>query len=185
MIMPLLMAAEPSGTEKLAASLVDALGGLPPWLIVFIISMIPILELRGGILAASILGIPMWNAVGICVLGNALPIPFLLLFCEKVIDWLAECRIGFLARFARWLRARGTGPKANTIRKYEFLGLILFVGIPLPGTGGWTGSLIASLLHVDLKKSVPAICIGVLLAATIMCLISYGGLQAIIDFFAS
>ncbi|MBP0966498.1 MAG: small multi-drug export protein, partial [Oscillospiraceae bacterium] len=80
-------------------------------------------------------------------------------------------------------KARGTGKKADKIRKVEFLGLLLFVGIPLPGTGAWTGSLIASLLHVSRKKSVPAIFLGLILATIIMCLVSYGGLQWLVDLF--
>ena len=165
------------GAERLAEKMTSLLGGLPPILIPFIISMIPILELRGGLIAASILQIPMWEAIGVCVLGNILPIPFILLFIEKILNWMEGCKIGFLRKLALWLKARGTGKKADKIRKVEFLGLLLFVGIPLPGTGAWTGSLIASLLHVSRKKSVPAIFLGLILATVIMCIVSYGGLQ--------
>lgn len=178
---PLLFAA--GGTEALAEKLTSLLGGLPPIAVVFIISMIPILELRGGLIAASLLGIPMFKAVGACILGNILPIPFILLFIEKVLDWMEGCKIDWMSKFAKWLKERGTGKKADKIRKYEFLGILLFVGIPLPGTGAWTGSLIAALLHVSRKKSVPAIFCGLILATVIMCLISYGGIQAIIDLF--
>ncbi|MCQ2417185.1 MAG: small multi-drug export protein [Oscillospiraceae bacterium] len=171
------------GTEALAEKLTSLLGGLPPIAVVFIISMIPILELRGGLIAASLLNIPMWQAIGACVLGNILPIPIILLFVEKVLDWMEQCPVGWISKFALWLKARGTGKKAEKIRKFEFLGLILFVGIPLPGTGGWTGSLIAALLHVSRKKSVPAIFIGLIMATVIMCLLFYGGLQAIINLF--
>ncbi len=181
-ILPIMLAS--GGTEALAEKLTNALGGLPPQLIVFIISMIPILELRGGLIAASLLNIPMWEAIGFCIVGNIIPIPFILLFIEKILDWMEKCKIGFLRKFALWLKARGTGSKAEKIRKLEFTGLMLFVGIPLPGTGAWTGSMIAALLHVKMKKSVPAIFCGLILATIIMCLISYGGLQAIIDFFA-
>ncbi len=171
------------GAEKLAEKMTELLGGLPPVLIPFIISLIPILELRGGLIAASILNIPMWEAVGVCILGNILPIPFILLFIEKILNWMEGCKIGWMRKLALWLKARGTGPKATKIRKYEFLGLLLFVGIPLPGTGAWTGSLIAALLHVSRKKSVPAIFCGLILATIIMCLLSYGGLQAIMNLF--
>lgn len=172
------------GTEALAEKLISALGGLPPMLVVFIISMIPILELRGGLLAASVLSIPMFQAVGICILGNILPIPFILLFIEKVLDWMSKCKIGWIRKLALWLRERAEGDKAKTIRKYEFIGLLLFVGIPLPGTGAWTGSLIAALLHIKKRKSVPAIFLGLILATIIMCIISYGGLTAIINWFS-
>ncbi|MBP0971199.1 MAG: small multi-drug export protein [Oscillospiraceae bacterium] len=160
------------------------LGGLPPILIPFVISIIPLLELRGGLLAASILKIPMWEAVGPCILGNILPIPFILLFIEKILNWMEGCKIGWMRKLALWLKARGTGKKADKIRKVEFVGLLLFVGIPLPGTGAWTGSLIASLLHVSRKKSVPAILLGLILATIIMCILWYGGLQWLIDLFS-
>ncbi len=180
-LIPALLAG--GGTEGLAEKLVNMLSGIPPLLIVFLISMIPILELRGGLIAASLLHIPMWTAVAFCILGNILPIPFILLFIEKILNWMEGCRIGWMRKLALWLKARGTGKKAESIRKYEFLGILLFVGIPLPGTGAWTGSLIASLLHVERKKSVPAIFLGLIMATVIMCLISYGGLTAIINFF--
>ncbi len=172
------------GAERLAEKMTSLLGGLPPILIPFVISMIPLLELRGGLLAASIPNIPMWEAVGFCILGNILPIPFILLFIEKILNWMEGCKIGWMRKLALWLKARGTGKKADKIRKVEFVGLLLFVGIPLPGTGAWTGSLIASLLHVSRKKSVPAILLGLILATIIMCLLWYGGLQWLIDLFS-
>lgn len=178
--LPLLAA---GGTEALAEKLTALLGGLPPPAIVFIISMIPILELRGGLIVASMLGIPLLKGALICILGNILPIPFILLFIEKILNWMEGCKIGWMRKLALWLKARGTGKKAEKIRKFEFVGLLLFVGIPLPGTGAWTGSLIASLLHVSRKKSVPAIFLGLIMATIIMCLLSYGGLQAIINLF--
>ena len=165
------------GTEALAEKLTSMLGGLPPLAIIFIISMIPILELRGGLIAAALLGIPMWTAIGFCILGNILPIPFILLFIEKLLVWMENCKIGFLRKFALWLKARATGPKAQTIRKYEFIGLMLFVGIPLPGTGAWTGMLAASILNMDFKKSTLAALAGVLLAGAIMLTASLMGLE--------
>ena len=181
-LMPAMFAA--GGSEELAKKLTDMLHGLPPLAIVFIISMIPILELRGGLIAASLLGIPMWTAVAFCIIGNILPIPFILLFIEKILNWMEGCKVGWMRKLAIWLKERGTGKKAESIRKYEFVGILLFVGIPLPGTGAWTGSLIASLLHVSRKKSVPAIFLGLIMATVIMCLLFYGGLTAIIEFFS-
>ena len=167
-------------TETIAQSIIDALGGkVPAEVIVFLVSLLPILELRGGLIAAAVLNIPMWTAIGFCILGNILPIPFILLFIEKLLNWMEQCRIGFLRKFALWLKARATGKKAQSIRKFEFIGLLLFVGIPLPGTGAWTGSMIAALLHVSRKKSVPAIFLGLIMATVIMCIISYGGISAI------
>ena len=90
-MLPVLLAAEDGG---LAQKLVGMMGGLPPMLIVFLISMIPILELRGGLVAAAVLGIPMWKAIGVCALGNIIPIPFILLFIVKILIWMEHCKVG-------------------------------------------------------------------------------------------
>lgn len=170
-------------TERLAEILTDALGGFPPLAVVFIISMIPILELRGGLIAASLLGLNMWTAVLVCIIGNLIPIPFILLFIERILGWMKNCRVKFLNKFAAWLEAKAHGEKAQSIRKFEFWGLALFVGIPLPGTGAWTGSLVAALMHMDRKKAVCAILVGVAMASVIMCIVSYGGWSAISSLF--
>ena len=180
-MLPVLLAAEEE-SGGLAEKLVGMMGGLPPMLIIFFISMIPILELRGGLLAAAVLKIPMWKAIGVCAIGNIIPIPFILFFIEKILIWMEHCKIGWMNRLALWLKERALGEKSQKIRKYEFIGLMLFVGIPLPGTGAWTGSLIASLLHVERKKSVPAIFCGLILATAIMCFIGYG-IPAIVNGF--
>lgn len=138
---------------------------------VFVISMIPILELRGGLLAASLLQIPAASAIPICIIGNIIPIPFILLFIRQIFKWMKKIKIfrGLIEKLeARAMR------KSDNIRRYEFLGLVLFVGIPLPGTGAWTGALIASLLEVDIKKSSLAILLGLVMATVIMYVISYG-----------
>ena len=138
---------------------------------VFIISMIPILELRGGLLAASLLKIPAVKAIPICIAGNIIPIPFILLFIRQIFKWLKKTKLfrGLIIKLEN--RAMG---KSDQIKRYEFLGLLLFVGIPLPGTGAWTGSLIASLLEVDIKKSSIAIFCGLIMATVIMYVVSYG-----------
>lgn len=138
---------------------------------VFIISMIPILELRGGLLAASLLKIPAVKAIPICIAGNIIPIPFILLFIRQIFKWLKKTKLfrGLIVKLEN--RAMG---KSDQIKRYEFLGLLLFVGIPLPGTGAWTGSLIASLLEVDIKKSSIAILCGLFMASAIMYIVSYG-----------
>ena len=140
-------------------------------MVIFIISMIPILELRGGLLAASLLNISMVKAIPICILGNIIPIPFILLFIKQIFKWLKKTKIfrGLIIKMEN--RAMG---KSDQIKRYEFLGLLLFVGIPLPGTGAWTGALIASLLEVDIKKSSIAILCGLFLASAIMYIVSYG-----------
>ena len=140
-------------------------------LIIFIISMIPILELRGGLLAASLLKIPALKAMPICIVGNIIPIPFILLFIRQIFKWMKKTKLfhGLITKLEN--RAMG---KSDQIKRYEFLGLLLFVGIPLPGTGAWTGALIASLLEVDIKKSSIAILCGLFLASAIMYIVSYG-----------
>ena len=138
---------------------------------VFIISMIPILELRGGLLAASLQKISAAKALPICIVGNIIPIPFILLFIRQIFKWMKKTKLfrGLIIKMEN--RAMG---KSDQIKRYEFLGLLLFVGIPLPGTGAWTGALIASLLEVDIKKSSIAILCGLFMASAIMYIVSYG-----------
>ena len=142
-------------------------------LILFIISMVPILELRGGLLAAgpAFLNIPMWRAIPVGIIGNLLPIPFILLLITKIFDWMKGTKR--LKPVLEKLEKKAMSQSAN-IEKYEFWGLVAFVGIPLPGTGAWTGALIAALLGIRFRKAFPAIVIGVCLAACIMTIISYG-----------
>ena len=142
-------------------------------LILFIISMVPILELRGGLLAAgpAFLNIPMWRAIPVGIIGNLLPIPFILLLITKIFDWMKGTKR--LKPVVEKLEKKAMSQSAN-IDKYEFWGLVAFVGIPLPGTGAWTGALIAALLGIRFRKAFPAIVIGVCLAACIMTIISYG-----------
>ena len=144
---------------------------LSPEVAVFLVSMVPILELRGGLLLATLLKIPMTQAIVICIIGNLIPIPFILLFIKQIFKWLKKTKLfrGFIIKLEN--RAMG---KSDQIKRYEFLGLLLFVGIPLPGTGAWTGALIASLLEVDIKKSSIAILCGLFMASAIMYIVSYG-----------
>lgn len=145
--------------------------------VVFLISMMPLLELRGGLLVASLLGVPITTAVPICIIGNIIPIPFILLFIKKIFQWLKV--VPFFEKYIVKLENRAMG-KSDSIKKGEFWGLTFFVGIPLPGTGAWTGSLIASLLEIDLKKAVLATLLGIAIATVIMSVVSYGLLGAII-----
>ena len=138
---------------------------------VFIISMIPILELRGGLLAASLLKISAAKALPICIVGNILPIPFILLLIRHVLEWMKK--VPCFRGIALWLERKAMSKKGQ-IEKYEFWGLMLFVGIPLPGTGAWTGALVASLLHMKFGKAFGAILVGIALATVIMSIRSYG-----------
>ncbi len=148
----------------------SALDGLPRELIVFIISMVPLLELRGGIIAASLLHIPITKAIPLCLAGNIVPIPFILLFIKPIFKWMKGTKL--FKPMVEKIESKSMA-KSDKIQRYEFWGLVLFVGIPLPGTGAWTGALLACLLDIKMKKAVPAIFLGLLLATTIMCLVSY------------
>ena len=157
--------------ESLVNFFINIFGGLNKDIIIFIISLMPILELRGGLLAASLLKIPYIKALLICIIGNLLPIPFVLLFLEKILKIFEKWK--FTRKVVRWLEKKADS-KREKIDKYGYLGLILFVGIPLPGTGAWTGSLVAIMLGLNRKKSFICIIIGVILASIIMSILSYG-----------
>ena len=146
--------------------------------VVFIISLFPILELRGGILASSLLDVTMWKGILISAVGNILPIPFILFFIKKIFAALKKSK-AVCGRLVEKMENKAM-KKRDQIEKYEFWGLVLFVGIPLPGTGAWTGALVASLIDMDIKKAFKAILVGICLAAVIMTLISYGVLGHII-----
>ncbi len=157
----------------------SSLGGfLPKEVFVFIVSMLPLIELRGGLLCASMLSIPLLKANIICVAGNIVPIPFILLFIKKIFEFMKKHNI--LKKLVLKLEERAT-KKSKGAEKGEFLFLLLFVGIPLPGTGAWTGSLIASLLEFDIKKASLAIFLGLLMAVVIMDILSYGVLGNIVS----
>ena len=145
--------------------------------VVFIISMCPFLELRGGLLAASLLKVPILKAIPISIIGNIIPIPFILFFIRAIFAWMKKFKIfrGLIKRLEK--RAMS---KSGKVTQYEFMGLILFVGIPLPGTGAWMGSLIAALLEMDIKKAVVAELIGIAIATVIISFVSYGLLGAIV-----
>ncbi|MEE0944232.1 MAG: small multi-drug export protein [Clostridia bacterium] len=164
-------------TDSLVTMIVDTFSGsVPKELIVFVISMIPILELRGSILAAGFLKMEFLSTFIIAVLGNMLPIPFILLFIDKIFAWLKKTRIKNLVEK---LENKALS-KSDQIKKYGRWGLLLFVGIPLPGTGAWTGALIASLLRMKKRESLPFIFLGVILAGLIMSLLAFGIIKQVI-----
>lgn len=156
--------------ERIATALAAAFAALPKELIVFIVSMFPIVELRGGLILAPLFDMNIVKAVLICLAGNIVPIPFILWFITPIFTWLKKTKL--LSKWANKLEEKSLG-KSEKIKKYEFWGLVLFVGIPLPGTGAWTGSFIASLLGIEFKKAFPAILVGLLMATCIMCTITY------------
>lgn len=144
-------------------------------LAVFIVSLVPILECRGGLIASALLKVDIRYAVPLCILGNILPIPFILLFIKRIFKWLKK--FNFSRPLIEKLENRAMN-KSKNMSNGEFLGLLLFVGIPLPGTGAWTGSLVAALLDMDFKKTITAIFLGILLATLIVGSLSYGLLAA-------
>lgn len=148
-------------------------------LIVFIISILPILELRGGLIAASLLNVSPLTGYIVSIIGNTLPVPFILLFINKIIDWMGKSKIKWMNKLSKWLDKKARKHK-DSIEKYGYLGLTLFVGVPLPGTGAWTGCLAASVLNMDKKKSFISIMLGIIMASIIMMLISYGLLKRIV-----
>ncbi len=153
--------------EQLTATLKDI---LPPELVIFIISALPIVELRGGLIAAAILDINWFIAFPICVIGNMVFIPFVLLFIKKIFKFLK--RLKKIGGLIIKLEDR-VHNKSKKIETNKMIGLFTFVAIPLPGTGAWTGALVADVLGVRIKHSFPIITAGVLTAGLIMSFISY------------
>ncbi len=148
--------------------------GIPPVLIIFLISLLPILELRGGLIAAAILSVDWYIALPVCFLGTILPVPFILLFIRKVFQWLK--RLKFMKKTVEKIEVKAAR-KSASISKASIWGVFLFVAIPIPGTGAWTGSLIADILDIRIRKSLPAIVLGSLTAGVIMTVLSYFGVN--------
>lgn len=144
---------------------------IPAELIAFVISLFPVLEIRGGMIASLLLDVDFIKAFVICYLGNMLPIPFILLFIKKIFSLMRKNK--HLRKIVEKLEAR-SDKKKGTMEKYKEWGLLFFVAIPLPGTGGWTGALIAALMDMRIKKALPIIALGVFIAGLIMSLITYG-----------
>ena len=174
-------------TNTLIHGIIDALSGsVSKEVIVFLISMIPILELRGALLVAGpILGVKVSTAIPLCIIGNIIPVPFILLLITPVFKWMKGTKT--FKPLVDKLENKAMSKK-DQIEKYEFWGLVLFVGIPLPGTGAWTGSLIAALLGMKFKKAFPAVVIGICMATVIMWFISYvllGGIHLLGTFYVT
>ena len=142
-------------------------------LCVFFCSMIPIIELRGAIPLGAGLGLPWWQSFFLSVVGNMLPVPIILLFVKKVLAFMAASKIKFFNKVATFVYAKAEKNRAK-IEKYSFWGVAIFVGIPLPMTGAWTGTLVASIIDMKFWKAVLSALIGVLGAGVIITLVSYG-----------
>ena len=145
---------------------------VPDELVVFIVSMLPVLELRGGLIAASVLHINWLVAFPICVIGNMLPIPFELMFIRKIFDWLKKFKP--FKKIVEKLDERAKEKASSeTMQKYLNWGLFILVAIPLPGTGAWTGGLVADVMDVRMKHAIPIITLGVISAGLITSFFSY------------
>ena len=163
--------------ESLVAWYQSTMGDfVPKEVFVFFVSMLPLIELRGGIVIASLLKIPLLKANIICIIGNVLPIPFVLLFIKRIFKFMKDHNIfkGLVEKLEQRAEKKSSGAE-----KGEFAFLLAFVGIPLPGTGAWTGTLAASILDMDFKSSVIAVMLGVVLAGIIMGIVSMGLFGAI------
>lgn len=165
--------------EGLVEAMVSAMSGIPNELIIFVVSLLPILELRGGLIAAALLNVDLLIAWPICIIGNILPIPFILLFIQKIFDWMKNTRF---VKLVNKLEEKAE-KHAKKIMKHKKFGLFVFVAIPLPGTGAWTGALVAALFKMNVKDAAISIGCGVVGASVIMSIISYG-IPALIQFFA-
>ena len=141
-------------------------------LLTFGVAMMPVLELRGAIPVGVAHGLDFWTAIGVSIVGNLVPVPFILLFIRKIFAWMKKTNTKFHSLVDK-LESRAER-KSETVKKYEFWGLVILVAIPLPGTGAWTGSLVAALMNIPLRKSGPACVLGVVIAGIIVMAISTG-----------
>ncbi len=158
---------------------------LKKYLIIFFVSMVPLIELRGAMPVAAGFGLPTIQSFIVCVIGNMLPVPIIFWFARRVLMWGRDKR--FIGKFFTWCIEKGEKGGRKLMEKTGggvYIALLLFVGIPLPGTGAWTGTLAASFLDLDWKKSAIAVMCGVMLAGVIMALASYGLLGAISALFS-
>lgn len=147
----------------------NLIGIIPNEILIMAISMIPVIELRVAIPVAFAMGMEWWKALIICIIGNILPVPFIVVYMKPLFNFFRKSR--FFVGAVEWLEKR-TMKKAETVLKYSAIALFAFVAIPLPGTGAWTGAMIAAILGMRLKHAMPAISIGVLTAGIIMCMLS-------------
>ena len=138
----------------------------------FFIAMVPVVELRGAIPAGVASGLPVFAAVIISIAGNVVPVPFVLIFFRKVLRWM-EKHSEFLGKLAKKLQQKAESKK-DKVLKYEFWGLVALVAIPFPGTGAWTGAMVAAIVDMQLKRAVPAILLGVVIAGIVVGLATSG-----------
>ena len=151
---------------------------LKKYIYIFLISMVPLIELRGAVPVSRVMGLPIVPSFIVCIIANMLPVPIIYLFARKVLIWGADKPV--IGRFFSFCLEKGEkgGKKLQAkAGRGLFVALLLFVGIPLPGTGAWTGTLAASILDMDFKSTVAAVMLGVLLAGMIMMIVSLAGVS--------
>ena len=136
-----------------------------------LVSMLPVIELRGGVPFGAALGLPVWQALIAAVVGNMIPIPFIVVYIRRILKWMRR-RIPRVGRLVDKLEKKAH-LKGRTVSRYKYLGLFIFVAIPLPGTGGWTGALVAAFLDMPLRRAVPSILCGVIAAGLIMTFLTH------------
>ena len=148
---------------------------LKKYLIIFFVSMVPLIELRGAIPISTAYHLPILTSYIICIIGNMIPVPFIYLFARKVLIWGKDKKIiGKFCNFCLKKGEKGGKKLQEKAGRGLYIALLLFVGIPLPGTGVWVGTLAASILDMDFKKSILAVMLGVILAGVIMLVVSLG-----------
>lgn len=142
------------------------------FLLTVLVSMVPVIELRGGIPFGVAAGLPVWMAFLAAVIGNIIPAPFIIMFIKRIFAWMRR-RLPRLNHVVDKLEQKAH-LKGQKVSKYKYLGLAIFVAIPLPGTGAWTGSLAAAFLDMRLRKAMPAIILGVVIAGFLISVLTYG-----------
>ena len=142
------------------------------FLLTLLVSMVPVVELRGGIPFGVTAGLPVWAAFLAAVIGNMLPVPFIIVYIRRIFQWMRR-RLPRLNRLVDKLEKKAH-LKGQKVTKYKYLGLMLFVAIPLPGTGAWTGALAAAFLDMPLRKAIPSIFAGVLAAGIAISILTFG-----------
>lgn len=151
--------------------------GLGPKLVTFIVAMLPIFELRGAIPVGVLLGLPLWQSALISFLGNILPVPFIIAFVRVVFQWI-RAHLRVFSGFVERMEAKAEKNREKIMR-CVFWGLLVFVAIPLPGTGAWTGATIAALLDIRMSRALPAVLIGVLIAGVLVTLATGGVIRLV------
>ncbi len=162
-------------TEAISSFFLDTVG---PELCVLICTMIPVFELTGSIPLGAALSLPWWQSFILAVIGNMIPVPFILVFIRRIIEWMTRSRVKLFYKLGGWLTRKAEKHRPE-IEKYSFWGLFIFVALPLPLTGVWSGSLAAAMMNMKFWQAMLSTFIGIIIAAALVTLGVYGGIAAI------